>query len=115
MAQGNTVSASGWIDAMEKVWRSPLALHRIRLNRGDIGFGQEPIMAWHEQGKGKRPSFLFKLKLTSNVTNLTPEEADAFQIVQLYRQRADAEWSGATWTGAKRRREALPGSVRRRQ
>ena len=157
--KGNTVSASGWIEAMEKVWRSPLAQHRIRLNRGDIGFGQEPIMAWHEQGKGKRPSYLFKLKLTTNVkkaiaavpwddwqgqsneglvqlvelklklhgwsserrviverklkplnpspqgsfwkqceedfsayvTNLTTEEADAFQVVQLYRQRADAE------------------------
>jgi hypothetical protein len=157
--KGNTVSASGWIEAMEKVWRSPIAQHRIRLNRGDIGFGQEAIMAWHEQSKGKRPSYLFKLKLTSNVkkaiakvswdhwhgkpneglvqlaelklklagwscerrvivertlkplnaspqgsfwhqckedfsayvTNLTPEEADAFQIVGLYRQRADAE------------------------
>lgn len=65
--KGNTVSASGWIEAMEKVWRSPIAQHRIRLNRGDIGFGQEAIMAWHEQGKGKRPSFLFKLKLTANV------------------------------------------------
>ena len=157
--KGNTVSASGWIEAMEKVWRSPIAQHRIRLKRGDIGFGQEAIMAWHEQGKGKRPSYLFKLKLTSNVkkaiakvswdhwqgksneglvqlaelklklagwscerrvivertlkplnaspqgsfwhpckedfsayvTNLTPEEADSFQIVGLYRQRADAE------------------------
>ena len=39
----------------------------MRLNRGDIGFGQEPIMAWHEQGAGKRPAFLFKLKLTANV------------------------------------------------
>jgi hypothetical protein len=65
--KGNTVSASGWIEAMEKVWRSPIAQHRIGLNRGDIGFGQEAIMAWHEQGKGKRPSFLFKLKLTANV------------------------------------------------
>jgi hypothetical protein len=157
--KGNTVSASGWIEAMEKVWRSPIAQHRIRLNRGDIGFGQEPIMAWHEQGAGKRPAFLFKLKLTANVkraiaaipweswqgranegltqlaeldlklhgwsrsrrvtverrlkplnpspqrsfwqsceedfhayvTNLTPEEADAFQVVQLYGQRGDAE------------------------
>jgi hypothetical protein len=157
--KGNTVSSSGWIKAMEKVWRSPLAQHRIRLNRGDIGFGQEPIMAWHEQRKGKRPSFLFKLKLTANVkkaiaavpwddwlgkpnqglvqlvelrlklqgwsrerrvvvertlkplnpspqgsfwkqceedfnayvTNLATEEADAFQVIQLYRQRADAE------------------------
>lgn len=157
--KGNTVSSSGWIEAMEKVWRSPIAQHRIRLNRGDIGFGQEAIMAWHEQNTGKRPSYLFKLKLTSNVkkaiaaipweqwqgksnegltqhaelklklhgwscerrvvvertlkplnaspqgsfwqqceedfhayvTNLTSEEAEAFQIVQLYRQRADAE------------------------
>jgi len=157
--KGNTVSASGWTVAMEKVWRSPVAQHRIRLNRGDIGFGQESIMAWHEKPEAKRPSFLFKLKLTANVkkaiaavpwedwqgksneglvqlvelklklngwsrerrvvverrlkplnaspqgtfwkqcvedfsayvTNLTPEEADAFQIVGLYRQRADAE------------------------
>jgi hypothetical protein len=157
--KGNTVSASGWIEEMEKLWRSPIAQHRIRLNRGDIGFGQEPIMAWHEQGQGGRPSYLFKLKLTANVTraiagvpddawqgksgdglvqlaeiklklngwsrerrvivertlkahkpsaqgsfweqceeefaayvtNLPPEEADAFQIIQLYRQRADAE------------------------
>ena len=157
--KGNTVSASGWIGAMEKVWRSPTAQHRIRLNRGDIGFGQEPIMAWHEEGAGKRPAYLFKLKLTANVkraiaaipwdtwqgrsneglvqlaeldlrlggwsrsrrvivertlkplnpspqgtfwkqceeefsayvTNLTPEEADAFHILQLYRQRGDAE------------------------
>jgi hypothetical protein len=157
--KGNTVSASGWIGAMEKLWRSPVARHRIRLNRGDIGFGQEPVMAWHEQGAGKRPAFLFKLKLTANVkraiaavpwdqwqgcagegltqlaelqlklngwsrarrvivertlkplnpspqasfwqqceedfsvyvTNLTPEEADAFQVVGLYRRRADAE------------------------
>jgi hypothetical protein len=167
---------------MGKFWRSPIAQHRIRLNRGDIGFGQEAVMAWHEQGEGRRPSYLFKLKLTSNVkkaitavpwddwqgksneglvqvveirlklngwscerrvivertlkplnaspqgsfwrqceedfsayvTNLKPEEADAFQIVQLYRQRADAEWSGATWTGAKRRaRRVRPeGSVK---
>jgi len=157
--KGNTVSASGWTEAMEKVWRSPIAQHRIRLNRGDIGFGQEPIMAWHEQGNGKRPSYLFKLKLTANVkkaiaavpwadwqgtpneglvqlvelrlklqgwsqerrviverrlkplnaspqgtfwkpcvedfsayvTHLATEEAAAFQIVELYRQRADAE------------------------
>jgi hypothetical protein len=65
--KGNTVSASGWTEAMKKVWRSPIAQHRIRLNRGDIGFGQEAAMALHEQGKGKRPSYLFKLKLTANV------------------------------------------------
>ncbi len=108
---------------MEKVWRSPIAQHRIRLNRGDIGFGQEAIMAWHEQGNGKRPSYLFKLKLngwscerrvivernlkplnaspqgsfwrqckedfSAYVANLTTEETDPFQIIQLYRQRGD--------------------------
>jgi hypothetical protein len=157
--KGNTVSASGWIGAMEKIWRSPLVQHRVRLNRGDLGFGQEPVMAWHEQGAGQRPAYLFKLKLTANVkraiaaiprdtwqgraneglvqlaelelqlegwsrrrrvvvertlkplnpspqgtfwsqcgeefgayvTNLTPEEAGTFQILELYRQRADAE------------------------
>ena len=52
---------------MEKVWRSPIARHRIRLNRGDIGFGQGAVMAWHEQDKGKHLSCLFKLKLTTNV------------------------------------------------
>jgi hypothetical protein len=33
--------------------------------------------------------------LAAYVTDLTPEEADAFQVILLYRQRADAEWSGA--------------------
>ena len=46
--KGNTVSSSGWIEAMEKVWRSPIAQHRIRLNRGDIGFGQEAIKSRYE-------------------------------------------------------------------
>ncbi len=157
--KGNTVSAGGWIGAMEKVRRGPPARHRIRPNRGDTGFGREPIMARHEQGKGKRPSHLFKLKPTANVkkaiaavpwddwqgksneglvqpvelepklhgwsrgcriivertlkplnpspqgsfwkqceedpgahvTNPTPEEAGAFQVVQPCRRRADAE------------------------
>lgn len=51
---------------MEKLWRSPVAAHRIRLNRGDVGFGHEAIMAWHEED-GARPDFLFKLKLSANV------------------------------------------------
>lgn len=35
------------------------------LNRGDIGFSSEKIMAWHETGN--RPHYLFKLKLTENI------------------------------------------------
>lgn len=65
--KGNTVSATNWIAAMEKVWSHPLARERIKLNRGDIGFGQEKIIAWHENHKGQPPQYLFKLKLTKNV------------------------------------------------
>jgi len=157
--KGNTVSATGWIESMEKVWSNPVAQHRIKLNRGDIGFGQEKIIAWHEQEGVARPNYLFKLKLTKNVkraiqavdwpdwkgsptegmqqcaelsikltgwsqhrrvvvsrtlkplvtgpqedfwglseeivhayvTNLTIEQAEGFQIVELYRQRGDCE------------------------
>jgi hypothetical protein len=96
--KGNTVSSSGWIEAMGKVWRSPIARHCIRLNRGDIGFGQEAVMAWHEQGEGRRPSYLFKLKLTANVKKAIAKVPwDDWQgksnegLVQIYRQRADAE------------------------
>lgn len=157
--KGNTVSSTNWQTAMEKVWAHPLARERIKLNRGDIGFGQEKIIAWHEEENQHRPKYLFKLKLTKNVkraiqsihwpdwkgrptesfqqiaeielqltgwskkrrvvvsrnlkplnpspqdqfwslaeetihayvTNMSVEEAEGFQIVELYRQRADAE------------------------
>ena len=65
--KGNTVSATGWQDAMEALWAHPVAQHRIVLNRGDIGFGQEAVMAWHEEPAQTRPKYLFKLKLTKNV------------------------------------------------
>ncbi len=64
---GNTVSASGWIEAMERVWSHPDVPRRLVLNRGDIGFAQEKIMAWHEQEGTTRPPYLFKLRLTKNV------------------------------------------------
>lgn len=64
---GNTVSASHWVEAMERVWSHPDVPARLRLNRGDIGFAQEKIMAWHETPGVARPHYLFKLKLTANV------------------------------------------------
>jgi hypothetical protein len=64
---GNTVSATDWQPAMEKLWSHPTIRERLWLNRGDVGFGQEDIMAWHEQEGEKRPKYLLKLKLTSNV------------------------------------------------
>ncbi len=64
---GDTVSATDWRPAMEKLWSHPTIRERLWLNRGDAGFGQETIMAWHEQSGEKRPKYLFKLKITSNV------------------------------------------------
>ena len=64
---GNTVSATDWTEAMERVWSHPDVSSRLKLNRGDIGFAQEKIMAWHETPGVARPQYLFKLKLTANV------------------------------------------------
>ena len=65
--RGDTVSASHWVEAMERVWGHPDVPSRLQLNRGDIGFAQEKIMAWHEMSGVPRPRYLFKLKLTANV------------------------------------------------
>jgi hypothetical protein len=64
---GDTVSATDWQPAMEKLWSHPTIRERLWLNRGDVGFVQEAIMAWHEQAGEPRPKYLFQLKLTSNV------------------------------------------------
>ena len=64
---GDTVSATDWQPAMEKLWSHPTIRERLWLNRGDVGFGQEAIMAWHEGEGQQRPKYLFKLKLTNNV------------------------------------------------
>jgi len=63
---GNEVSAGHWIEAMERVWSHPDVPGRLQLNRGDIGFAQEKIMALHEMPGVARPRYLFKLKLTAN-------------------------------------------------
>lgn len=64
---GDTVSANDWQPAMEKLWQHPTLRERLWLNRGDVGFGQEAILAWHEVEAVPRPKYLFKLKLTRNV------------------------------------------------
>jgi Transposase DDE domain group 1 len=64
---GNTVSATGWQGAMEQLWQHAEIRQRLWLNRGDIGFGQESICAWHEAPGEARPKYLFKLRLTPNV------------------------------------------------
>ena len=64
---GNTVSATGWQEAMEKLWSQGAIRARLWLNRGEVGFGQEPVCAWHEVDGEVRPKYLFKLRLTRNV------------------------------------------------
>ncbi len=51
---------------MEAAQRA-LGTRRVWLNRGDLGFGHERIMAWHEAAPQPRPHYLFKLRLTANL------------------------------------------------
>jgi hypothetical protein len=79
---GDSVSATAWTPAMETLWRHPTIRQRLWLNRGDAGFGQEAILAWHEAPGEPRPQYLFKLRLTPNV------------------RRAIAKVPWPQWTGA---------------
>jgi hypothetical protein len=62
---GDTVTSTQWAKAAEEALAGTCG-RQVWLHRGDIGLGQEPVMAWHEQAPG-RPAYLFKLKLTANV------------------------------------------------
>ena len=62
---GDTVSAAQWLGAMGDAQRW-LGEQKVWLNRGDLGFGQDAVMTWHEE-KPDRPHYLFKLKLSSRV------------------------------------------------
>lgn len=64
--RGDSATASEWVTAMEECQQWLGAERRVWLNRGDLGFAQEKIMAWHE-ARAERPYYLFKLKLTANV------------------------------------------------
>jgi hypothetical protein len=62
---GDTVTATQWHEAMHDAQRW-LGERKIWLNRGDLGFGHDAIMSWHEEAPD-RPRYLFKLKLTNLV------------------------------------------------
>ena len=103
---GNTVSSTNWVEAMEEVYKNPLAQERLTLNRGDIGFGQEKIMAWHEVEGLKRPQYLFKLKLTKNVKRAIaqiewPERLASENRVEI-EQIAELELKLQGWSTARR-------------
>lgn len=82
---GDTVTATQWEKAMEDAQRW-LGDRQVWLNRGDLGLGHDPIMAWHEQRAG-RPRFLFKLKLTRGVR-------------RAIHQLPQAQWQGPATMGA---------------
>jgi hypothetical protein len=87
---GDVVSASQWHEAMADAQRW-LGARKVWLNRGDIGFGNDSLMRWHEEALG-RPHYLFKLKLTSNVRKALhevpaadwqgPEELGTWQVAE---------------------------------
>ncbi len=82
---GDAVSASQWHEAMADAERWP-GDRQVSLSRGDLGFGHDAIMAWHE-AMPARPKFLFKLKLTRLVrTALHPLK--------------DSDWQGPAILGA---------------
>lgn len=77
---GNAASSTDCLEAMTETLEYLKPEHRPWLNRGDIGFGNDNIMNWHESSP-ERPHYLFKLKMTANVKR-------AFNAI------ADSQWQG---------------------
>ena len=75
MRPGDAPSSGEWEEAMREC--SELTGTLPWLNRGDVGFASERIVAWHESGPG-RPECLFKLRMTKGVQRAiaaVPEES----------------------------------------
>lgn len=101
---GNTASASEWIEAMEEClnWLGPNK--RPALNRGDISFGVDKIMKWHED-KPNAPQYLFKLKITRKtayVANALDESVWQGESTNGALQVADVEIQLSTWEKPRR-------------
>jgi len=101
---GDSHTAGEWIEAMEEcaAWLGPDK--RPWLNRGDLGFGGEEMLAWHEAA-GERPRYLFKLKLTPNVRRalaVLPEEAWQGEFAHGVLQVAEASVQLSGWSRARR-------------
>jgi hypothetical protein len=64
---------------------------KVSLNRGDLGFGHDAIVAWHEAAPA-RPKFLFKLKLTARVRS-------ALHRIKVYRIK-ESDWQEPATLGA---------------
>jgi hypothetical protein len=77
---------------------------KVWLNRGDLGFGQDAVMSWHEE-KPDRPHYLFKLKLSSRVRaalHAVKEEAWQGPATQGAWQLAEGEVQLTGWKRSRR-------------
>jgi len=63
---GKAHSSSGWIESIDKVLSRLEKGRYPYLNRADIAFASEEILAWHEASED-RPQYLFKLRKTARV------------------------------------------------
>lgn len=71
---GKSASSTEWLEAMDEclAW---LGGRKPWLNRADLGFAHEDILAWHEVSP-ERPKYLMKLKMTRNVRRAIPSMAE---------------------------------------
>jgi hypothetical protein len=83
---GDSSSGDGWIEAMEQVLQDVPRGRWPYLNRGDISFGHEDFLAWHEAAE-ERPYYLFKLRKTARVR-------------EALRGIREEDWQGGTGFGA---------------
>jgi hypothetical protein len=104
LRSGDSHTASEWISAMEEC-QEWLGCERIPwLNRGDLGFGGDEILSWHET-KASRPHYLFKLKLTGKVRKalaMVPEESWQGEFAHGVLQVAEAEIQLTSWNRPRR-------------
>ena len=63
---GNSHTAGGWLESMERLFDNLPEGKRPWLNRADIGFCSEVFLNWHECS-AERPHYLFKLRKTKYV------------------------------------------------
>jgi hypothetical protein len=63
---GNSGSKTGWRDAMEAMTHNMPKDVGLYLNRGDIAFGCEDILSWHEEDSS-HPQYLFRVKMSTGV------------------------------------------------
>ena len=73
--EGNSSSCRNWTESMEYLLSKLPHGNTPLLNRGDIGFGNEEIMAWHEKS-ADRPNYLFKIRKSKRIKDVIEHTSD---------------------------------------